>query len=192
MMETPIFQSVGQALHVSYLMEILPVTQRCSTQVLIETMREQLGKVEARLASSINAAGLTPLQFRGQCALVVASAAHHLPVPEHAAVRARFGHQATKGQGVIALTEYLQPMTGIDKPLAVRAVVWERYHRGSQRAADRWSLASIESETGVPQAALRKCKTIVRDVGEALEKRAQERLQVLFARTGLVEAELMA
>lgn len=182
----PIFTSVGQALHVSYLMAILPPTQRVSTQVLIESIREQLGKAEARMASTINVGGLSPLEFRGQCALITAAAHHHLPPPEYAAVRARFGHQRTKAEGVQQLAAYVQPQCGTATGLAVRAVVWSQYHRGSQRAADRWSLRAIEAETGVSLHTLRRCVDVVRHTGEALERRAEKRLWALFQRTGVI------
>jgi len=181
----PIFTSVGQALHVSFLMAILPPTQRVSTQVLIDSMREQLGKTEARIASTINMGGMSPLEFRGQCAMITAAAHHHLPGPEYAAVRARFGHQRTKADGVQALAEYVQPASDVTHDLAVRAIVWSQYHRGSQRAADRWSLRAIEKETGVSVHALRRCVEVVRRIGEALERRAESRLGELFERTGV-------
>lgn len=192
MMDEPIFASVGQALHVSYLMAVLPPTQRVSTQVLIDSIREQLGKTEARIASTINMGSMTPLEFRGQCAMITAAAHHHLAGPEYAAVRARFGHQRVKGDGVMALAEYVQPATGVTHALAVRAIVWSQYHRGSQRAADRWSLRAIERETGVTMHALRRCVDVVRQTGEALERRADQRLGELFERTGVVPARQAA
>lgn len=182
----PIFQSVGQALHVSFLMAILPPTQRVSTQVLIDSLREASGKEEQRMLSTINIGGLTPLEFRGQCALVVSSARHHLQHPEHAAVRARFGHQVTKSDGVRDLADYIGPMSGISSPLAVRALVWSQYHRGGQRAADRYSLRDIEKETGVTIQALRRCADVIRRTGEALDARADSKLGDLFRRTGLI------
>ena len=188
MTDEPIFTSVGQALHVSFLMAILPPTQRVSTQVLIDSIREQLGKTEARIASTINLGGMSPLEFRGQCAMITAAAHHHLTAPEYAAVRARFGHQRTKADGVQELADYVQPASGVTNSLAVRAIVWSQYHRGSQRAADRWSLRAIERETGVTVSALRRCVDVVRQTGEALERRADERLAALFERTGVIPA----
>lgn len=187
-MNEGIFRSVGQALYVSFLMATLPPTQRVSTQVLIQGLREQLGKEEARAASTINLGGMSPLEFRGQCAMVIASARTNLPSPEYAAVRARFGHQRTKAEGVAALADYVQPMTGIEHALALRAVVWSQYHRGSQRAKDRWSLKAICDETGVPVAALRRCVDVVRTTGTALEKRADERLAPIFEARGVTQA----
>ena len=165
----------------------MPPTVRVSTQVLIDSLREQLGRVEARIASTINRDGLSQLEFRGQCALVTAAARDHLPPPEHAAVLARYAHQVGKANGVRALADYIQPRTGIEHDLAVRAVVWSQYHRGSQRAADRWSLRTISDETGVSMHALRGCVDAVRQVGEALQTRAEDRLGRMFERTGLVQ-----
>jgi hypothetical protein len=188
MTDAPIFQNVGQALHVSYLMAILPVTQKVSTQVLIEAMREQLGKVEARIASTINMGGMSPLEFRGQCAMVTAAVQHHLPAPEYGAIRARYGHQKTKADGVLALAQYIEPRAGVSSSLALKALVWSHYHRGNQRAADRWSLRAIETECGVPVHILRKGLDIVRSTGNGLERRGETRLEALFSRTGLTPA----
>lgn len=185
MTDEPVFQNVAQALHVSFLMAILPVTQKVSTQILIESIRQQLGKTEARIASTINMGGMSPLEFRGQCAMVTAAAHHHLTAPEHAAIRCRYGHQMTKAQGVMALAEYLQARCGIKHDWALRALVWSHYHHGSQRAADRFSLRQIEAETGVPKSTLADAVKHVRDAAAGLEQRAEGRLEVLFARTGL-------
>lgn len=184
-----VFRSTGQALHVAFLMEILPPTQKVSTQLLIESLREQTGKVERRIASTINTAGISPLEFRGQCAMVRAAAADHLTTPEHGAIRARYGHQLTKSAGVQALAEYLAPIADLGHDLAMRAVVWGVYHKGSQRAKDRLSLSAIERETGITRHRLRKAQAIVIKHGEALEARAAATLGDLFARTGLVGNE---
>lgn len=184
----PVFQSVSQALHVSYLVCHMPPTVRVSTQVLIDGLREQLGRTEARIASTINRDGLSQLEFRGQCALVTAAARDHLPPPEYAAVLARYAHHVAKAAGVRGLAEYIQPRTGVDHEWAVRGVVWSVYHRGSQRAADRMSLRSISSETGVSLHALRRCVDVVRQTGDALQIRAEDRLGQMFERTGLVAA----
>lgn len=185
----PVFSSVSQALHVSYLVCHMPPTVRVSTQVLIDGLREQLGRTEARIASTINRDGLSQLEFRGQCALVTAAARDHLPPPEYSAVLSRYAHQVAKAAGVRDLAEYIQPRTGVEHELAVRAVVWSQYHRGGQRAADRWSLRAISEETGVSLHSLRRCLDVVRQTGDALQARAEDRLGSLFGRTGLVAVE---
>jgi hypothetical protein len=183
----PVFRDVGQALHVSYLMQVLPPTQRVSTQVLIDALLEHSGKAAARAASTINVGGMSPLEFRGQCAMVVAAARDHLPPPEHAAVRARFGHQLTRAEGVRALCDYVQPMLRFSHEWALIGVCWAIYHKGSARAADRWSMAAIERETGVSFVRLRGAREKLVATGDALQKRAEERLAELFLRTGLID-----
>lgn len=182
----PIFVSVSHALHVAYLMAVQPGLQRSPTQVLIESLQQQHGKVEQRVASMVNRGDLRPIEFRAQCALVVAAARGHLMPPEHAAVRARFGHQRTKAEGVAALAEYVQPSAGIEHALALRALVWRQYHVGGQRDRDRWSLRAIEKETGVTVHVLRRAADVVRSMGEALEVRADARLALLFEQRGLI------
>lgn len=181
----PIFQNVGQALHVSFLMAILPVTQKVSTQMLLDALRQQSGRMEARVASTINMGGMSPLEFRGQCAMVTAAAHHHLPSPEYASVLARYGHQVTKAKGIASLADYCGPISGIENLLATKALLWSRYHRGSQRAQDRFSLRDIEKETGVSVQTLRTGATRMGEVCDGLERRAETRLEELFARTGL-------
>lgn len=183
----PVFQSVGQALFVAYLMEILPPTQKVSTQILIESLREQLGKVEGRIASSINMGNMTPLEFRGQCALIRGAADHHLTHIEHDAVRARFGHQRTKAAGVRGLADYIQPMCTLASSRAMLAVTWWCYHRPT-RLADRYTLQDVVREYGAPLSEVKGAVNVIRKAGESLENRAQGRLGELFMRTGLVEA----
>jgi hypothetical protein len=183
MSDEPIFTSVGQALHVSWLMEILPVTQKVSTQVLIETIREQLGKVEARVASTINIGGLSPLEFRGQCAMVRGVCQHHLSKPEFEAVRLRYGWQRSQAEGVQGMSEYLGPLMRLEHALAERALLWSMFHRGNRSGL---SLRDIERETGIGRDRLHRASATVKQSMEALERRAYARLQVIFESTGLV------
>jgi hypothetical protein len=183
----PIFRSTGQALHFGYLMEVLPVTQRCSTQVLIETMLKELGREDAQEVGTVNSAGLSPLELRGQCAMVRGACARSLMQPEHDVVRARFGQQRTKAAGVLGLSEYVGPLTGIDHEWAVRAVAWSIYCGRKERAADRWSLEETARETGVSYEALKRCKQVLRKTGDALESRALSRMDERFRAEGLVD-----
>lgn len=182
----PIFRSVGQALYVSYLMEVLPPTQKVSTQVLIENLREQAGKTEQRMASAINIGGISPLDFRGQCAMIRAAAHHRLPTPEHAAVRCQYGWKYTQAAGVMAMSDYLAPQVGIEHEWAFRGVIWRICHRGNQRAKDRFSNRDIERETGVSKDTLDRAAKIARNSMELLRARAEDRLHEKFASDGVV------
>jgi hypothetical protein len=182
----PIFSSVGQALFVSYAIEGEPALQRGTTQVLIESIRQQLGQVERRLASSINAQGMTPLEFRGQCAMVRASA-EALPDPEAAVILAVYGKQATmtKPRGVIAFRNYIKPSSGIDNDIALAALCWNVFHRDGRRA-ERISLRQIEAESGIPKSTLGRVAVSIQDAARRLRVRAEDRLQSRFQAAGLV------
>lgn len=186
MNDEPVFRSVGQALYIAYVMEILPPTQKVSTQILIESLREQSGNTEQRMASTLNLGGITPLEFRGQCSMVRA-AAERLPEPESAAVRCRYAwRRDTQAAGVMSLSNYLAAHTRIEHEWALRAVVWRIFHRGNQRAADRYSNRDISRETGVSKDLLDRAVGIVRNAAEILQARAEDRLHQRFAENGLV------
>ncbi len=179
----PVFTSVGQALHVAFLMEILPVTQKVSTQVLIDSIKQQLGKVEARVSSTINLGGMSPLEFRGQCAMVRSASQNHLTQPEFDAIRLRFGWQRTQAAGVQGIHDYLEPLVQLQGDLALKALLWSLYHRGERKGL---SVRDIERETGVPKSTLSEKAGLIRRSVQGLEERAQARLGDLFERTGLV------
>jgi hypothetical protein len=190
----PVFRSVGQALHVSFLMEQLPPTQKGSTQIFIEDLLRRHFRLDElpRHERSINASGLTPLEMRAQCAIVRAAVTHHLPTPERDAIHARFGYQLVKAGGVRGLAEYCGPLCATANADALLALCWALYaprntprdHKDG-RAGD-WSLRALEKEYGVSKSTLGRDQRMVRITGDALEKRGQERLGELFERTNLV------
>lgn len=184
---SPIFQSVGQALHFSYLLEVMPATQKGSTQLLIESIRQQLGKLEARVSSSVNFSGMNALEVRGQCAMVRGAAQNHLTSIEHDAIRARYGHRLTKAAGVRGVSSYVQAMTLLHNDSAMLAVSWWLYHKPT-RIADRYSLQQVAQEYGVSRQDVQGALNVLRKASESLERRAHERLGELFLNTGLVEA----
>lgn len=183
----PIFQNVGQALHFSYLLEVMPATQKGSTQLLIESIRQQLGKIEARVSSSVNFSGMNALEVRGQCAMVRGAAQNHLTSIEHDAIRARYGHRLTKAAGVRGVSSYVQAMTSLHNDSAMLAVSWWMYHKPT-RIADRYSLQQVAYEYGVSRQDVQGALNVLRKAAESLERRAHERLGELFLNTGLVEA----
>lgn len=197
-----VFQSVGQALFVSFLMEVLPVTQQTSTQILIDGLRKRCGVWDdQRAPSTINFGGLSPLEVRGQCALVRATVQDHLPGPERDAIWARFGHNTAKvhddrldvygrkSVGIARICEYLQPLTGVDHAESLRAVAYSLYQPGKLREQDKITLADITRQWGVPRHKLQRAAQVVRTMAQGLERRADERLTVLFEETELVARE---
>ena len=97
---SPIFRSVDQALHVAFLMDILQVRERSQMGRIIERMMVEAGVTAGRSeAGSVNFGGLSPLEVRGQCAMIRAAVKDHLAQHHTCAVWARWGHQTTKAEG---------------------------------------------------------------------------------------------
>jgi len=189
----PVFVTVGQALHVAFLMEVLPPTQKGPTQIFIEDMMrrrfnlDQLSATERRL----NTSGLSPLELRGQCAIIRACVQDHLPAPERAAVWSRYGHHRTKVEGVRGLVAYLGSMCPMQHREAQLALTWAIY---TPRAVtpDRhgrsrdWSLRDISKRYDVPRSTLGETRQLIKQHGQRLESVGEDRLGELFDRTGLV------
>jgi len=152
--------------------------------VLLDYLRESVGRTEAKELGSINASGLTPMEFRGQCAMVRASCRDHLAQPEYDAVRARYGRQLSKAHGVQGLVDYVKPILSVDNDLALKAVAWGLFHRGGD--GQRWSQRQIEAETGVSQPTLSRTSDAIDKASRALLERADRRLSQLFQDTGLI------
>jgi hypothetical protein len=187
-----VFSSVGQALHVSFLMEICPATQQCSTQVLLEWLKREAGiRPEERdeETRTLDFRGLQPLEVRGQCSQVRGVALNHLPGPERDVIWARYGHQVTRAKGVAGVAEYLRPLTGIHGELVMKALVYSVVLPGDENA---WSLRQMSQEFGVPYSRLQRAALVVREHVKALRRAAEARLQPLFERTELVVEENVA
>ena len=182
--EQPIFQSVEQALHVAHLMEILPATQKSQMQAMIERMTENKGIVQEREKGTVNFGGLSPLEIRGQCAMVRASVVHHLPKPEADAVHARFGHQACKAQGVKGVRDCCLPMMSTQDDIATLTMAWGVFGTRSQR--DDLSVRRIATEYGLSASTVGRDMQVIRNTGRLLANRGIERLSAMFERQNLV------
>ncbi|MCA3186863.1 MAG: hypothetical protein INH13_25220, partial [Cupriavidus sp.] len=97
-MSEAIFRSTEQALHVSYLVLSMPPRQgapfRNMLIQLLEALEETTNQQQAWLeqlrgvaaGSTINFAGLSPDEIRGQCSMVTGAVRDRLPSQEMAAV----------------------------------------------------------------------------------------------------------
>lgn len=180
----PIFRSVEQALHVSFLMEILPATQKSQMQSMIDRMLEEMGIVQEREKGSINFGGLTALEIRGQCAMVRGAVLHHLPKPEVDAVHARFAHQICKAGGVRGVRDYCQPSLSSQGDMATLSMAWGVF--GTQRQRDDLSVRKIATEFGLSASTVGRDMQIIRNTGRMLLNRGVERLSSMFERQNLV------
>ncbi len=181
---TPIFNSMQQCLHFSFLMEILPATQKSQMQTMIDRMLEDMGIVQERAESTINFGGLNALEIRGQCAMVRGAVLHHLPKPEADAIYARYGHQVCKAGGIRGIRDYSQPMLSTHNDLATLTMAWSVF--GTARQREDFSTRKIATEYGLSQSTVTRDVQVIVRTGRTLEGRAVERLTPIFERGGLV------
>jgi len=196
-----VFRSIQQALHVSFLMDILPVTQKGNTQVALERLMEEAGVAKAvQRDGTLNFSGLSPMEVRAQCAMVLGAVEHHCLPYERAAVTAWFSAADTPGQrslsevaahrrkvyAITALHAYAQPRLTIESPAAQKLLVWHVHCRGKLR--DQLTERSIAAEHGLSQSTVHRNIVAVATACALLRRAGMARLQAMFIRDGLVDS----
>lgn len=185
--ENPVFSSTRQALHVSFLMEVMPATAKSQMQAILEQLMAEAGIVQELdlHERTVDFGGLTALEVRGQCALVVGAVNSHLTAPERAAVWTRYGVRRRQAEGVRALGDYVAPMLTTRNEWAIMAMIWGQFSRTGKRDED-FSLRKIEAEFKVPKSTLQRDQQSIVRTEKQLGLRAMQRLQPYFKRTNLV------
>lgn len=184
-----IFRSTSQCLHVSFLMEILPATQRSFMQAMLEAHMKACGIWEEPKATdrTINFGGMNPLEIRGQCAMVRGMVEHHLTQPECFAVKAHYGHTTTKAAGVRGLADYVSPLLTTTSKDAVLALAWGVF--GNEKQRDGLSLREVADHFGLAKSTAQRDQQTIKRMGRDMLTRAIDRLDSRFQVSGLVENE---
>jgi hypothetical protein len=199
----PVFRTVGQALFVAFVMEVTPPSTKGSTQLLIEDlMKQRYGEAPIPKGErSINMGGMSPLELRGQCAMIRASVNDHLAGQERDAIYARFGHQVTRATGVMNLREHYQSLCNTPSRDAIDALLWALYVPGvrqfpgesvrsfnarRKKRENDWSLRGIEKAYGVGKNVLHRDQQMLRKLCHSVEMLAQGKLEELFIGTRLI------
>lgn len=184
-----IFRSTSQCLHVAFLVEILPATQRSFMQAMLEAHMKACGIWEEPKATdrTINFGGMSPLEIRGQCAMVRGMVEHHLTQPEAFAVKAHYGHTVTKAAGVRGLADYVSPLLTTTSKDAVLALAWGVF--GNEKQREGLSLREIADHFGLVKSTAQRDQQTIRRMGRDMLTRAIARLDSRFQVSGLVENE---
>lgn len=185
-----VFRSVSQALHVSFVIDTLPVTQKSNTQVVIERLLEDAGVAKSvREEGSVNFSGLSPMEVRGQCAMVRAAVKHHCTEVEAHALHAWFADQNANEKilGVHAMRDAAQARSlfTIEAPMARLLIAWHVHASG--RLRDMCTERAIADENGLSQSTVHRNIVAVRKMASGLRRGGMDRLEALFSRDGLVE-----
>lgn len=184
-MTQSIFRNVNQALHMAYLMHVLPVTQKGTTQTMIEHMVRQAGlRTEDYIDSTIDFSGLSPLEVRGQCALIRGAVDHHCTPIERAAIVAYYALDSTKAEGVRVLRQHVSPLLNMDNPSLEMLIVWCVHAQGAAR--EQCTERAIAGEYGMSQSTVHRAINTVRAEARRLRLQGQDALMPMFERDELV------
>lgn len=189
-MSEAIFKTISQAIYVAFAMEIIPATSKSTTQIVIEDLMRSCGKVFDPVETSINAKGMSALEFRGQCSIIRGNVEALLLAPERDALWARYGqvdkdfHVFRKSKGIDGLSLYLEPICNI-KGDALKALLWNFYWTDKKQKPP--SLRDISDEFEVPKTNLIRTKQIIGRYGAQLEMKAFQRLSLVIKAGDMVQ-----
>jgi hypothetical protein len=204
MTSDPMFKSVGQALSIAFAVTETPPAVRGTTDRALRDLKEDRYGLPAASQGerSINKEGLNDREFRAQCVLIVDTVDTRLAGHERGTVIARFTRQAVKrAHAVRALRDSYASLCNTQNSDAVLALIWSIYTPGVQpypnespatfnarrkRRAHEWSARTIEKEYGVGRNVLNRDLQMLREMLIKIELQAQERLERIFVRDGLL------
>lgn len=187
MIDSPIFNSTGQALDVSYLILTQPPTSKSPTQAVIDDLLEMAGvRKEREHASTVNFGGLSPLEVRAQCSMITAAVRDHLTEAERRAVEARFAYDERKADGVRFLREWCEPHWTIESQSARTLIMWHIHMTEAQASHNNCTVRAIEGEHGIPKSTVQDQVTRIRKVVMSLRQRGIDRLDCRFRDQGVV------
>jgi hypothetical protein len=192
-MSEAVFRSVGQALHVAYLMEVMPATQKGPTQTVIEQLMREAGVVrEVEKDGTLNFRGLSPMDVRAQCAMVRGAVLHHCTEPERHAIVGWYAHNSFKADGVRYLHGWVGSLWTIENPDAQMMMMWRANVTENSRAARFCSVRDIAGQHGIPKSTVQDQMTAITRRIRALRRNGENRLEQLFERSGLIDGQEVA
>jgi hypothetical protein len=193
-----IFESTQQALHVSYLVMSEPVRDKNGLRLTLIRIIESIGTLNRRQAAfldylygekggSVNFEGLSPLEVRGQCAMITACVLHQLQPAERYAIWVRFGRGVERKQGVIWMAKKLRAALNLSNLNAIRYLVAEQSLPKEQRDPEK-TFKYISEKTDVPVRTLERAAMMIRKQLRTYENAAYDTLTPMFERDGVVSA----
>lgn len=181
-----IFQTSGQAVHFSYVVQAYDASPQSQMAMIMRAAIKELG---AR-SSSIDFDGLTPLEVRGQCAMIRACVRTHLRPMEASAIEARYSRDRdTKRVAIRALADYYGPVIGVNASVAL-ALLW-RQHVDKKQKKD-FTLRQIAKGYAIPFSSAQRAALALNDHLHAMEGLALSNLHERFVASGVIDANTYA
>lgn len=200
MNQRPIFQSVSQAIHFAFLMLEFESSPETIMSKLIRKRLQELGEWdEVRPEDkTVNFGNLSPLEIRGQAAMIRLSVEALLPGPESWALKARYGQtKVTRGKegekrvsfpedrirAIKALCAYLSPQFDSIGSEALSYLVARAVAECDEL---RPSFRDIAEHTGANHETLRRKFKDIRHKVLELQNMGMDRLEPVFRADGLI------
>lgn len=203
MNDEAVFKSIGQALYMAYAMEFTELGSKGATLLLVEDlMKHRYGEAPVpRSERNINMGGMTPLELRAQCALIRGSVNNNLIGHERDAICARFGFKTTRTDAIVRLLDHYASlcntrskdalgdlMRGIYEP-GMRMKHGEtpvEFNKRKSRQEHEFSLRAIARRHSIGRDTLHRDQLLLRKLCNAIEVRAQARMEEVFIKAGLL------
>lgn len=180
-----IFQSVGQALHVSFLMETLPARQKCFAQVILENAQREMGIFDEGTPSTIDFSGLNDLEVRGQCAMVRDAVNTNLDKNAISVIHAMYALQKRKADGVRAVRDLCADVLTTKHDMATLAMAWSFFGTVEQRKD--FSVRKIADGFGLHKSTVHDDVKKIRAIVSEIEAEAFSILDDIFVKSGVCE-----
>lgn len=180
-----IFQTTGQAVHFSYVIQAYDTTPQSQMARIMRGVMQKMGISDGTGPSSIDFTGLTPLEVRGQCAMIRGCVRNHLRFTEANALEARYSSDRdTKRFAIRALADYYAPMLGISTSIAM-ALMWRQHVEHSMRK--NFTLRMIATEYGISKSSVHRTEKALQQYLDNIESAALSNLHARFVADGVIE-----
>lgn len=186
----PIFRSIVQAIHISFLMEIITPSTKGQTEICIQHLMESSGYVFDGIPDPVvNTKGLSLQEWRSQCALIRQKVQEKLLLPERNAIWARYGQYDnrigvyTKSWGIEGMAAYIENASKLkgDALLELAANFYglTRFNKKGRKVPPP-SLRDIADRYGKSLRDLAIAKQIIGKYSASLEMEALKKLSVIL------------
>jgi hypothetical protein len=207
-----IFQSIGQALQVAYLVMSVDPRQDAPMRTALLRMMEATknltpeqadwyDELRGSVSGTINFSGLTSIEIRAQCALITLSVRSKLPPQEMWAIQARYGqveHEVASAKkryafpaeriaAIQGLSQWLNPLFPRINSLALDCILAKNY---ANHAKVEISFRDLEKSFGENHMVYARAFPKIKEHLAEVEKQATDRLAKYFVSQGIIPNEI--
>lgn len=202
-MNQAMFRSTSQALHFAFMIQAYEVSVENIMSKAIRAIMKELGIWNEGDPSTVDFSGLSPLEIRGQCAMIRAIVRDRLPGPEAWAIQARYGvneiamidgkkqfvFSRERYEAIMNLGNWMAPSFPNFNPLAVDILVAKAVGAVNKKQSGGITFREMAEQFGLSHGTYHHAMKRVSERLIALESRAVDTLTPEFERDGVVLSE---